>query len=264
MSCKPTATLPSHLSIGQTVSNSAHWGIVINPDKPKFHENFPTNIYVSPIMNKMGDASNNFKETHYDPHTGSMSGPFAFYIIPGNLNYAPIYDHELNDWTNGITNNESFAVDPVDYTLVYNNQGPFNIMITTIYPIGSPDIPNVGSTDSDGFKTITNVQNGIQIVSIKQKIITEGTININNLSIDPHTGFVTGSIECYGINDVNYGYYCFPLNLYIMNGAGVVNKTINLCLTLNVTNNFGIHQSDLPTGGGGGFTYDLNGNRIYK
>ena len=246
MSCKPTATLPSHLSIGQTVSNSAHWGIVINPDKPEFHSNFPTNIYVNPEYKYTGNAENNFKQTYYDDYTGSMSGKFSFYIIPSNLNYAPIYDHDLNKWTNGIANNESFAIDPADYTIVLPRTNPLSVMITTVYPIGSPDIPNIGSTNSDGFRVISVTQDGATIVVVQEKIITEGTININNLSIDPHTGLVGGDIECYGVDDYNGFSYCFPLRIWVMNGTGSTNKTINVCLTLKSTDNNGINQSDLP------------------
>ena len=286
MSCKPTATLPSHLSIGQTVSNSAHWGIVITPDKPEFHENFPTNIYVSPstnleyvVFNEDFYSRNNYlnynpfqnnpklvKEQFYNYRGGHFIVPVSFYIIPSNLNYVPVYDHDLNKFTNGVgTLNHAFDIETDEFREYYNQ----------------PTFTNIYRWKMDGWynPVVNDIKDGFRIYRIDfdegyyygEQEYNSGIIRWQGLSVDKHTGHVKGFLTSVHVDNPENETFTYPMRLKIQNGNGESFKDINLVISrkspfqYSPSGTDSVHQMDLPIpSGSGGFTYDLNGDKIYK
>lgn len=237
MSCSSIPPLPSHLQsqIGQSISTTGgSWGAVITPAAPEFSPNFPSTIYIIAQMQKAGSFNSDGKPVTVNLgrwSNGHCRGEVKFYIIPKNLNYAPVYDARLGGWTNGMQNNESFGM---TYTSEYTfpNQGPFG-------PIQELD--------------------PVTLDVISERFVTEGKLKFINASIDPHTGLVQGSLVGEYLDDLKYNSYSLPVTLTISNGNGVATKQVNLVLTdVNVSDagSGAIRQCDLPYPSG------VNGKRV--
>ena len=204
--CLAKPELPTALAngIGTTINGDhSYWGVEITPAAPEFDSGFPDTIYIpANIQNSPRDlevTGPGLGSTgSYDGKFGEATANFKFYIIPKNLNYAPVFDHRTGEWTNGTSENKSFSVERIaGFSEITNN------------PVFDPS----QGTDPE-------------------RVSSTGYVITPKLNCDPYTGLVTGSIWLLAstFNNLINGTAYVPIKLKIENGNGVAEKIVNIMI----------------------------------